>query len=254
MQFLFPDYSPFEVHMMLAIAVFLFVVWPVSSWIIGIGMRQKIRRDLGRRAIGTDLTSIDTWMKVDEVEQRNETSTPFTAAAEKAGDTVLRRAINRIFAGYDYKRDSERRMRDPRTKIQRKPDQAVQDFRVGGGHPFAITSRLVGMVACVVFATAYSAADGAGWIPHTKVVTVSTISSSLVIDGGTYCYSHQTSPAQLIGSLHCIGIPDEPHDLKVTFWGRNDTQTDRTWTCRPVHSLFHKENALTCTLQRQDYE
>jgi hypothetical protein len=34
-------------------------------------MRRKIRRNLGRKATDEDLTSIDTWMKVDKVEQQN---------------------------------------------------------------------------------------------------------------------------------------------------------------------------------------
>jgi len=34
-------------------------------------MRRKIKKDLGRKAAKEDLASIDTWMKVDEVEERN---------------------------------------------------------------------------------------------------------------------------------------------------------------------------------------
>jgi hypothetical protein len=48
----------------------------VSAWIAGIQMRRKIKRDLGRKATDADLTSIDTWMKVDEVEQRNGRTKP----------------------------------------------------------------------------------------------------------------------------------------------------------------------------------
>jgi hypothetical protein len=50
--------------------VVLIGIWTaITAWIIGIRMRRKIRRDLGRKATDTDLTSIDTWMKVDEVEE-----------------------------------------------------------------------------------------------------------------------------------------------------------------------------------------
>jgi hypothetical protein len=42
----------------------------VSSWIIGIRMRRRIKKDLGRKANERDLTSVETWMKVDEVEQK----------------------------------------------------------------------------------------------------------------------------------------------------------------------------------------
>lgn len=42
----------------------------LSAWIIGFLMRRKIRRDLGRGATEADLTSIDTWIKVDEAEEK----------------------------------------------------------------------------------------------------------------------------------------------------------------------------------------
>ena len=46
------------------------IVQTVWAWIAGIQMRLKIKKDLGRKPTDADLTSIDTWMKVDEVEQR----------------------------------------------------------------------------------------------------------------------------------------------------------------------------------------
>jgi hypothetical protein len=52
------------------IAVGSLVVNTVWAWIAGLQMRLKIKRDLRRKATQADLTSIDTWMKVDEVEQR----------------------------------------------------------------------------------------------------------------------------------------------------------------------------------------
>jgi len=42
----------------------------LSAWIIGLRMRRKIKRDLGRKATEADLASIDTWIKVDEVEEK----------------------------------------------------------------------------------------------------------------------------------------------------------------------------------------
>jgi len=58
------------------IAVLIIIFTSISSWIIGIQMRRKIRRDLGRKATEEDLTSIDTWMKVDEVEHADEGDHP----------------------------------------------------------------------------------------------------------------------------------------------------------------------------------
>jgi membrane associated rhomboid family serine protease len=48
----------------------------VSAWIIGLRMRRKIRKDLGRKATEADLTSIDTWMEVEQAEERNKENKP----------------------------------------------------------------------------------------------------------------------------------------------------------------------------------
>ena len=53
------------------LAVVFLIYTAITAWIIGIEMRRKIRKDLGRKATDLDLTSIDTWMKVDEVEYPN---------------------------------------------------------------------------------------------------------------------------------------------------------------------------------------
>jgi hypothetical protein len=58
------------------IAALTIIATSVSAWIIGIQMRRKIRRDLGRKATDADLTSINTWMKVDEIEQRSKRDKP----------------------------------------------------------------------------------------------------------------------------------------------------------------------------------
>jgi len=46
------------------------------GWIAALRMRLKIKSDLGRKATQADLTSIDTWMKVQEVEQRKALDKP----------------------------------------------------------------------------------------------------------------------------------------------------------------------------------
>ena len=50
----------------------------VWAWIAGLRMRLKIKNDLGRKATRADLTSIDTWMKVQEVEQQKDLNNPST--------------------------------------------------------------------------------------------------------------------------------------------------------------------------------
>jgi len=56
----------------LLVALVIAGVTTVSTWIIGIQMKRRIKRDLGRKATERDLTSIDTWMKVEEEEEKNE--------------------------------------------------------------------------------------------------------------------------------------------------------------------------------------
>ena len=52
------------------------IVETIWAWIVGIRMRLKIKKDLGRKATDADLTSIDTWIKVDEAEQQNTRKDP----------------------------------------------------------------------------------------------------------------------------------------------------------------------------------
>jgi hypothetical protein len=42
----------------------------ISAWIVALRMRRRIRRALGRKATDAELTSISTWMKVKEEEER----------------------------------------------------------------------------------------------------------------------------------------------------------------------------------------
>jgi len=42
----------------------------LASWIVANRMRQRIKDDLGKTSVAEDPTSIETWMKVDEVEQK----------------------------------------------------------------------------------------------------------------------------------------------------------------------------------------
>jgi hypothetical protein len=54
-----------DLLMIVAIAV-----TTIAGWITAIGLRRKVRRALGKEATDTELTSFDTWMKVDEAEER----------------------------------------------------------------------------------------------------------------------------------------------------------------------------------------
>jgi hypothetical protein len=58
------------------VLIVVLVVTTVSGWITAFQMRRRIRKSLGHRATDLELTSINTWMKVDEAEQRNVQSKP----------------------------------------------------------------------------------------------------------------------------------------------------------------------------------
>jgi hypothetical protein len=44
----------------------------LSAWLVGVRMRRRIKRALGKSVKSeVELTSLDTWMKVKEEEERN---------------------------------------------------------------------------------------------------------------------------------------------------------------------------------------
>jgi hypothetical protein len=49
----------------------IMLVTTVSAWINAVRMQRRIRRALGKRVTDAQLTSLATWMSVDEAEQRN---------------------------------------------------------------------------------------------------------------------------------------------------------------------------------------
>ena len=58
------------------IGLFFIIVNAVWAWITGIRMRLKIEKDLGRKATDADLSSIDTWMKVEDAESQDKRNRP----------------------------------------------------------------------------------------------------------------------------------------------------------------------------------
>jgi hypothetical protein len=48
----------------------------VSGWIVAVRMRRRMKKSLGRNATDLDLVSLNTWMRVDETEQKNRQSQP----------------------------------------------------------------------------------------------------------------------------------------------------------------------------------
>jgi hypothetical protein len=46
------------------------IIIGVSGWVFATRMRRRIKKDLGRAADDADLASLETWMKVDEVEEK----------------------------------------------------------------------------------------------------------------------------------------------------------------------------------------
>ena len=48
----------------------ILTVSTVSAWIMAFRMRRRIKRALGMQAGGAQLTSLNTWMRVEEAERR----------------------------------------------------------------------------------------------------------------------------------------------------------------------------------------
>jgi hypothetical protein len=54
--------------------VILFIT--ISGWIATFRVRRRMKRVLGRKTSDIELTSLKTWMQVDEAEERNRQSGP----------------------------------------------------------------------------------------------------------------------------------------------------------------------------------
>jgi hypothetical protein len=52
-------------------------IWiTISGWIITLRARRRMKKSLGRNATDLELASLNTWMRVEEDEQRDEESGP----------------------------------------------------------------------------------------------------------------------------------------------------------------------------------
>ena len=54
----------------------IIVITTLSAWITAFRMRRRVRKALGVQATETELTSTGTWMRVNQEEQRIESSKP----------------------------------------------------------------------------------------------------------------------------------------------------------------------------------
>src|SRR5512140_2714992 len=57
-----------EIRLVAGIAVIIFTA--VSGWIVGVRMRRRARRALGRNVSDGELVSLNTWMEVQDAERR----------------------------------------------------------------------------------------------------------------------------------------------------------------------------------------
>ena len=57
------------------IMLVLLIVSAISTWWLGVKLHRRIRRSLGRDVENeSELTSLNTWMKVEDAEERDQTS------------------------------------------------------------------------------------------------------------------------------------------------------------------------------------
>ncbi len=48
----------------------------LSGWIVTMRVRRRMKKSLGRKATDLELASLNTWMRVEEAEQREQESGP----------------------------------------------------------------------------------------------------------------------------------------------------------------------------------
>jgi len=52
-------------------------IWlTISGWIVSLRARRRMKKSLGRKATDLELASLNTWMRVEEAEQRDKESSP----------------------------------------------------------------------------------------------------------------------------------------------------------------------------------
>jgi hypothetical protein len=52
-------------------------IWmTISGWIVSLRARRRMKKSLGRNATDLELASLNTWMRVEEAEQREKESSP----------------------------------------------------------------------------------------------------------------------------------------------------------------------------------
>ena len=52
-------------------------IWTtISGWIVTLRTRRRMKKSLGRKATDLELASLNTWMRVEEAEQRDKESGP----------------------------------------------------------------------------------------------------------------------------------------------------------------------------------
>ena len=54
----------------------ILIITSISAWIVAYRMRRKIGKTLGGNASKANITSLNTWIAVDEAEQRKKENAP----------------------------------------------------------------------------------------------------------------------------------------------------------------------------------
>jgi hypothetical protein len=69
------------------------IILTVSGWIYAARLRRRIKNDLGETAGAVELTSLETWMKVDEAEQKLHPGQAWAPDAYLSDDTPSKRDL-----------------------------------------------------------------------------------------------------------------------------------------------------------------
>ena len=66
----------FLVDIFRLISILIVIVTAVSSWLLAVRMRRRIRRALSKEVSELELTSMNTWMDVSDAEERLDANKP----------------------------------------------------------------------------------------------------------------------------------------------------------------------------------
>jgi hypothetical protein len=93
-------YDPDGLHHQLEVMAFYYLAASIAAicigiagWILATRMRKRIKNDLGTAADDADLASLETWMKVDAVEEKKNPGGTWAPESSDFDDPISKRNL-----------------------------------------------------------------------------------------------------------------------------------------------------------------